>query len=65
MASSIKGTTKETLSNTITDVAEAFMRARTYGLEIEVFTTALLFLKENPESTVEKALQVGLGDWDV
>ena len=65
MASSIKGTTSENFSNTIADVAIAVTNAERYGLIVEVMTTSLLYLKENPNATIETALNVGLGDWDV
>ena len=61
MATSTKGNITETMD----DVAQALKFAGEYGLETEVVATAMLFLKENPEATINEALHVGLSDWDI
>ena len=61
MATSTKGNITETMD----DVAQTMKFASEHGLETEVIATAMLFLKENPEATINEALHVGLNDWDV
>jgi len=65
MPSSLNGTSGETLTNVMDHVAGALNLAKPHGLECEVIAVAMLFLKENPEATVEQALEAGLGDWDI
>ena len=65
MASSIKGTSGESLINVGRNVDDTLKSARRYGLEVEVISTALIFLKENPTMQIEYALHVALQDWDV
>jgi hypothetical protein len=63
MASSIKGITDESLDEVTAMVSTVLLTAD--SLSVEVVSTALLYLKENPEVTIEQALSVGLSDWDV
>ena len=63
MASSINGTSKESLADTVENVYQTVVKAG--QLEIEVIATAMIYLKENPEASIEDALNVGLNDWDV
>ena len=65
MASSIKGTSGESLVDVVEKVKGIFDITEESGLIIEVMATALIFLKENPTMTIEYALHVGLQDWDV
>jgi len=65
MASSIKGTSGESLADVVRNVNDTLKAAGKFGLEVETIATALLFLKENPTMTIEYALHVGLQDWDV
>jgi hypothetical protein len=65
MASSIKGTTDESLDVTVSDVAFVLKIAKKSGLEAEVIATALMYLKENHEVTIARALYVGMSDWDL
>lgn len=63
MASSINGTHSTVdVMKLITGVLQATDQ---YGLQVEVLATAFIYLKENPEASIEEALNVGLGDWDV
>lgn len=45
-------------------VRAALTVAATKGLEIEVITDALIFLKENPDVCISNALVHGLLEWD-
>jgi len=65
MASNIKGTTNESLLETMDNVSTALKIAGKYDMEVEVIATAMIFLKENPDASIETALNAGLGDWDV
>lgn len=65
MASSIKGISGEFLSETMDNVKMALAIAGERKLEIEVIATAMIYLKENPEASINEALEVGLSDWDV
>jgi hypothetical protein len=65
MASSIKGTTNESLLETMDNVSAALKIAGKYDMDVEVIATAMIFLKENPDASIETALNAGLGDWDV
>jgi hypothetical protein len=65
MASNIKGTTNESLLETMANVSTALNVAGKYDMEVEVIATAMIFLKENPDASIETALNAGLGDWDV
>jgi len=53
------------ISDAIELVAEAFDKAKEHDMECEVMATALVFLKDNPEKSIEEALFAGLIDWDV
>jgi hypothetical protein len=64
MASSITGS-RESLESVVEQVTSTFERIKPYGLDIEVFATALIYLQEHPEVSIAEALQVGLNDWDV
>lgn len=65
MASSLKSTTKESLSETSENVMYCLQAASKYGLEVEVIATAMVYIKENPDKSIEDALNVGLSDWDI
>ena len=52
------------LSDTIELVAAALDKAKELHLECETIATAFLFLKDNPEKSIEEALAAGLDDWD-
>ena len=65
MPSNLKSSTEETLAETMDNVAQTLKFAAEYHLECEVFATALLFVKENPECTVNEALHAGLNEWDI
>jgi hypothetical protein len=47
------------------NVSTALKIAGKYDMEVEVIATAMIFLKENPDASIETALNAGLGDWDV
>jgi hypothetical protein len=64
MASSIMGS-KESLTEVIPLVHEMLNRVAPYGLEVEVIATALIYLQDHPESTIENAIIIGLNDWDI
>lgn len=63
MASSLRRGAK--LQETIELVYETITQASHSKLECEAIATALIFLKQNPNATIEEALQVGLNDWDL
>ena len=65
MASSIKGTSGESLSDTISYVNLALSAAKKYHLEIEVIATAMILLKQDPKLSIVTALAIGMADWDV
>lgn len=67
MATSIRGTTDESLKDVIQAVGNVLSDddVKHFGLEAEILGTALLFLKENPNKTIATALAVGLADWDI
>ena len=65
MASSIKGTSGESLDHVINYVNDVLVVAGKYDLEVEVIATAMIYLKENPEASISDALSTGLSDWDV
>ena len=65
MASSIRGDSGESLENTVKNVCDTLNLAGKFGLEAETIATAMIYLKENPDKTIEDALNAGLGDWDV
>ena len=65
MPSSLNGTSGETLTNVMDNVAGALNYAKPHGLECEVIAVAMIFLKENPKASIEEALVAGLGDWDI
>lgn len=64
MASSLNGDGPSTVE--IMEACDkAFQRAKEFNLELEVFATAFVYLKQNPYSTIQDALEVGLSDWDL
>jgi hypothetical protein len=65
MASSIKGTTNETLEFATMLVKDAFKFCKKSGLDVEVIATAMILLRENPKFTIEYALWQAIQDWDV
>jgi len=65
MASSIRGDSGESLVDTVKNVYDALTLAGKFGLEVETIATAMIYLKENPDKTIEDALNAGLSDWDV
>lgn len=46
-------------------VEAALKAAEKHHLETEVLYTAFVYLKENPEASIEDALHAGLTDWDI
>jgi len=46
-------------------VLSALNYAKTYELETEVITEALVYLKENPDASIIDALDFGLHSWDL
>jgi hypothetical protein len=64
MASSITGS-RESLAEVVPLVNGMLQQAVYYELEAEVIATAMIYLQEHPESTIENALRVGLNDWDI
>jgi hypothetical protein len=65
MASSIKGTTEESLTDVVDNVKDVFKFCEESGLTIEVIATALIILKENPKYQIEYALHAAMQDWDI
>lgn len=65
MASSIRGTSGEDLAEIVDKVMFVLCKASHYDLEAEVVATAMVYLKENPDASIETALSVGLSDWDI
>lgn len=57
--------TKGNITKTMDAVANTLKFAGEYHLEVEVIASAMLYLKENPEVSINEALNAGLGDWDV
>jgi predicted CoA-binding protein len=50
--------------NTEIDIVDAFIRdAQKYGLVNEVVYFALKYMKENPESSIEDAMNHGYYEW--
>ena len=54
-----KSTSKEML-----DIVECITRAEKHGLMVEVIHTALIEMKENPQSSPLLCLQIAAEDWD-
>ena len=65
MTEKLHQSTRTKISDAIELVAEAFDKAKEHDLECEVMATALVFLKDNPDRSIEEALAAGLEDWDV
>jgi len=65
MATSIKGTSREDLATVIESVSAAMDDAIQYNLVAEVIATAMIYLKENPNASIDEALDAGLSDWDI
>lgn len=49
----------------MSSVGEALKLASKHKLEVEVITFAFKAIKDNPALTIEEALEVGLGEWDI
>lgn len=64
MASSISGVPEDT-QDVMHLVNQTLKAAMSHGLEDEVFATAFIYLKNNPKTSIQEALDVGLGDWDI
>ena len=60
-----EGASTESLQEVMDMVANVLTTSKKYFLEAEVFATALIVLKENPELSIEEALEAGLSDWDI
>jgi hypothetical protein len=41
----------------------ALVNAKEYDLEAEVFVWSLIYLKENPDLTIEEAIEKGHSEW--
>lgn len=65
MASSLTGTSGESLTEAVLNASEALDQAKKHDLEAEVVATAMIWLKENPDKSIFQALEVGMGDWDL
>lgn len=65
MASSLKGTSNEDLPRVIERVQTTLNESGKSGLQSEVIATAMIYLKENPEVSIQEALYIGLVDWDI
>jgi hypothetical protein len=63
MASSLNGS--HSLKDVIDQVYNTVRDAKDFNLEYEVLATAFIYLKENPDATIQEALNVGRNDWDV
>jgi hypothetical protein len=57
--------TGEQIEDTIDIVDSVLAIADKHRLEVEVMTYALMFLKENPELSIEEALNFALEEWDL
>jgi len=53
----------ETLLSEMDTVAMALERSREEGLEVEVVTWALRYMKENPSLTISEAITMGYYEW--
>lgn len=54
------------MEDTITvlnDVHDTLKIASNYNLEAEVITYAMIYLKSNPEITIQEAIECGLNEW--
>lgn len=65
MPNSLNGKSKNTLTEVMDMVANALTLSGKYGLQTEVIAVALIFMEENPNATIQEALNAGLGDWDI
>lgn len=54
---------KETIKEQMDAVLYSMVCAKAYGLEIEVITFAMRYLKDNPDKGVKEALSYGLNEW--
>jgi len=64
MSSSITGS-RESLVEVVPLVNGMLNQVAPYGLEVEVISTAMIYLQGHPESTIENAIRTGLNDWDI
>lgn len=46
-------------------IDNALTHAAQQGLELEVIWSAFKAIQENPSLTIEEALEVGMGEWDI
>lgn len=58
------------MNTTPTTVESDYVRkclkdASEFGLEADVVTWALYHMKQNPEQTIEQAMETGMIEWDV
>nr|DAY86887.1 MAG TPA: hypothetical protein [Caudoviricetes sp.] len=44
---------------------ECMIKAREYGLDVEVAVTALEYLKEDTKLSISQCLEMALKDWDI
>jgi hypothetical protein len=65
MTSNIDEILYEDIERVIGDVHDVLNRTEQYHLQCEVIASAMIYLKENPESSISDALSAGLSDWDV
>ena len=67
MPSAINGTSGESLADAVSAVSRVLSDddVVNYGMEAEVLGTALIYMKENPNATVEEAIAAGFIEWDL
>lgn len=46
-------------------VGKALLIAERYNLQVEVMVSTLTYLKRNPSSSIQEALEYGLNEWDL
>jgi hypothetical protein len=67
MPSSIRGTSGESLADAVQSVSRVLSDddVVNYGMEAEVLGAALIYMKENPNATVDEAIAAGFIEWDL
>ena len=67
MPSAINGTSGGSLEDAVRLVGKVLVDEDVvhYGMEAEVLGTALIYMKENPNATVEEAITAGFIEWDL
>ena len=59
------GAVKQQMLEDLDKIGEALYEAGRYGLTYEVVLSALLHMKNQPESSIEEALAAGKAEWDI